>query len=384
MKRIGFICDIREGSSPMKIAGASRQMRAIPMAEILKEYGVQLFIYSRRHINPKTKMAFGYYIIDNQFIPTVEKVPEINGYWYFYNVPATDLGGLNYRKFITWAKNNKIEIYPSQEFSDLSDDKFQSYLFINKLDPELQPYTELYEESVEQIEKLLMSNNRLCIKPRFGSQGNLIFMLKKEPEKFIFDFYKNKKKESRESTNLSTIVENMHQLMKGKEYIIQSYISTQKIEQASFVIRVIMIYDGEAWHWDHKAVLSQKNSDIANTTQGGDNITLEDLFKKIDFQEPKTFIDNLKTASFNIANFVDEAYPSQIVELGLDFLIDIKQNIFLAELNVSPGLTKPGMDLDYPFKNIFHPTPEENILYDKYVHPHATYLAKFFHSKLIK
>jgi len=81
MNNIGFICDINERASSMRFKSTSRMLRGVALDQALKSHGLKMFMYSWRHINPETAMAAGYYIINKKFVPTIQPVPQINGYW---------------------------------------------------------------------------------------------------------------------------------------------------------------------------------------------------------------------------------------------------------------------------------------------------------------
>jgi len=357
-------------------------MRAIPLAAALKEKDVQLFIYNRRHVNTETKMASGYYIIDDEFIPVARPVPKVNGNWYIGNVSCPNRSGMSHYSFIKWAKKNDINVYPEYDFGRRTTDKMRTYELLGDLALNVHPYTERYEHDEAQVERFLNRNNKIFLKARKGSQGDKIFVLSRSDNNYSVSYYASKDKIDYTYQSIGDVLGKIKEVIGNNKYIIQEGIDTACIDGNPFIIRVIMIHDGWGWHWAHKIVACPVG-DVANTEQGGLNHTVEDFFPKVFGKDSySTMYKKLKTVSFSLANHFDALYPKQLIEFAIDFVASKSGDFYVVEADVTPGLIKPGMDVEVPFKDYFNISPEEKPLYDKYLVPHARYMAEFLLTKL--
>ena len=383
MKQVGFICDITEDFNRCPVIGAARIMRAVPLAKALDKLGISLFIYSPKHVNPKTKVVAGFQIIDNQFLPVTSTIPDFNGNWFLGNIRTPDRSGMSYKSFSEWATGNGIKIYPDYEFENMSLDKYKTFGLVNHFDANLQPDTELYDHSAKVLKHFLEKHDTVFLKPRYGSRGNKIAVIKKNKSGYIFTYYKNKEAIVKFVKDLSELHGETDRHIREKNYIIQEGLKVKSVDESTFIIRCVMIDDGKQWYAFSKAVLSPSGQDIANTEQNGMNVTVEDLFNTIYPKEQAQYqLEYLEKTAVDLARFLDGHYPKKLMEMAFDFIVDENDKIYLAEMDVRPGMIKPGMDTATPFKDLFHPTPAEQLLYDKYVQPHAQYLANFFDLKL--
>jgi len=379
MNTLGFLCRAKDGEDPIRTFSPFRLYRIIVMSRELEKLNTRLFVYSPSYVNSITKMASGYAFIDDRFIPVAMPVPRINGDWYLGTSRAPDREGMGYKKLLKWADENKINYYVRTEFSQLINDKKKAHDMISKFDSKLNPMTENFIFKKKQLEKFLEVSPTVFFKPVGGSQGNGIIVLNKAKKGFSITSYNKKQQSTIKEKSISSVMNDLQNIIKEREYILQQGIKSVKHNSSVCDVRVIMLFDGAKWQWINHMRMGAKDSDLSNFSQGGTSEVpvdevLENIFGK---QESVEVMKKIKKLSFELAEYLDSFNPSEIMEIAFDLLIDYEQNIYLAEINA-----KPGIWYRKPFKNILKLTAEEQLSYDSLVKPHATYLAKFLYSKL--
>jgi glutathione synthase/RimK-type ligase-like ATP-grasp enzyme len=384
MDRIGYICDIKEKTPNMRFKSNARMLRGVALTNALREKDLKLFIFSWYHLNPETKMVAGYYIIDGKFVPTVEPIPKINGYWQRRDPTYRDtrINQLSHATFKGWLKQNNIQVYPPRELGRLTIDKWRSYRFLQPQKVFQQAFTELFQNEKPQWEKFFAMADKIFLKPRKGSLGYEIVVVTKEAAGFSLLYYGFNGTQVKHMKTLGNVIKQVSAFMINQSYIIQVGISVEKFRDSPFIIRAILVSNGEIWHWSHKVVQAQPGSDIANTEQDGINFITEDVLQELYEQHAADMLEKLKIAAFSLAAQLESEYASSVPELAIDFILDKQQQVYVSEIDVSPGLIKPGMDPKRPFKDIFHLTSAEQVIFDKYYVPYAQDLADFFVKKL--
>lgn len=381
MQYIGFMADICENELDPKIAGYARRMRAVPMAAYLKEQGIELFIYSIRNVDPKTKLASGFIIQNKKLCPITAPIPKVNGDWYYGTYPYKNIKSPSYNEFHKFAKDNRIEIYPSRKLAKMISNKFLTYKLVYQYCQSAQPFTELFDGSLNQIKRFLSQSKLIFLKPIYGDKGNKIFTIKREGENCKLTFYENKVMKVDYYPSLNILLSQVVDMIKKGNYIIQEGINMKRYNDESFIIRAILMHDGEQWQWNHKFVLTNNKGDVANMTQNGVSFTLEDFLPKI-FSEEKLedIYTNIKKFSFNLADYLNP--EEKEIEIAFDLVIDKDGDIFFLEMNYRPGMLMPGMDPKKPFKNIYNLDENEQVLYDKYCATAGKYMGRYLQCKL--
>ena len=384
MRQIGFVTDVWENFSKNFRHTDARTWRFVPMAHYCQQMDVELLIYSRYHINTQSKLAFGYAIENKNFCPVIREIPRVNGYWFYNSAHTKNKNHLTKKKFIQFFKDENIELYPGHHFSKVLTDKYQTFKIVSQLKDVIQLYTEIYLYEKNQIIDFFKRNKKIFFKPRLGSQGNNIFVAALTHEKYYFVyFYSNKIKHT---YKVNSIEEMMTIILKNKidgDYIIQEACNIAQLLGRPFIIRSILLDDGKNWHTIHKIVSANKESDIANTTQGSNNYTLEETFEKLFGQNKTLYMEKLNKLCLTLISHFSCHYQGEMMEVAFDFLIDKNKNFILLEADIHPGLKKPGMTKK-TFSNIFDLSKDEQLIYNKYIKPHGEYLAKFLISKLDK
>ncbi len=356
----------------------------IPMADYCRKIGVELFIYSRYHVNTKSKLAFGYLVDKDRFVPVVRNIPVVNGYWFYNTIRnVKNLSQLTKIEFIQFLQDENIELYPNYDFSRLMTDKFQTFKLVNQLEECIQPYTEIYSRKEEQIKEFLKRNNKIFFKPIRSSQGEEIFVLLANNNSYFIKFYSNKKVTNFKVNSIKKVILIISENKKNEDYIIQQACDVLHFSGGPFIIRSILLDDSEKWHLKHKVVVADSGNDIANTTQGCKNYTIEEAFEKLFQKYANSYLKKLDVLCLRLVNYFSKYYQDEIMEVAFDFVINKDYEFLLLESDIHPGLRKPSMP-STTFINIFKPSGIEQKIYDQYIKPHGECLAKFLISRLIK
>lgn len=382
MKTIGFMYNYKENDAITKDYGL---FRMIPIANYLREYGIELLVYSPKHINPETKMVMGYLVGKENFIPKVFPIPQVNGNWYTgasrskltHTMPKDD--------FRQWKVQQHIATYPPYALCSFVKNKLTTYETFKEHPAILQPMTELYQGNQAQIESLLATSPIVFFKPWKGNKGDNIYILKQYQQGFKINYYLKRKIETFNFKRLEDACIFIKEKTAKKKFIIQQGIDSVLYEQRPFIFRTILLNDGNHWHWIHKAVVAKHKSDIANTTQDSTNFFTKDLLTEVFGQEEAAqLLRKLKFICFSINDVLCNKFSDPLNENAFDLMIDKQKNFYLIELNTQPGMTKPGLPLNFKFKNLFSPKGKEKEYYDTVIKHHGILLGKFLKFQLDK
>ena len=378
MSLIGFIANIREGQPPNR---DFTLFRIAAMDEVLRGLGARLFIYSPRQVDPESGQVSGLLIEDGHFVSAVAPVPAINGSWYIGR-DRSARPKIRGSEFRAWAAENDIEIYPLQSFSKILKDKLKSSRLVRDFDPALQPRTEAYQGTLEQLTRYVQRYRLVFLKPRFGSKGDDIYSIRRIRRGLRCAYYLARQKHEVVYKTPAEALAAFNEAIGTKRFLIQQGIAIDHHEDAPYIFRVIMLDDGEQWQWVHKAVLAAPASDIANTTQGGRNWKSIDLLGAIYGPErADELFEDLRRVSFGCTRYLDKLFPGQLMEVAFDFVLSKKQQLKVLEINTLPGMTKPGLPPQPTFQDILNRQPSEREIYEQLVLPHGSCLAHFLYRR---
>jgi len=386
---VGFICDARIVPHPFNRHHVATLDRAVPLAEALQSLGVELFLFSPHHVNPRKGMATGFVIENGRFVQVSRPVPRVNGNWYYNLYPAErTAANMSMAAFVDWGELRDIHVHPSLKFSILVCDKYVSYRAISQVMPDLQPHTELFEHSATQLESALQKHRRIFLKPRYGGHGDGIFVIEKSASGFDARFYLNHMRWSATTASLGTLAQNLGKFAGTTPYILQAAVDTHIHGDKVFDVRVMLVNVGNTWACFPLIRLGAQASDVSNVGQGGTSEEPVEILERF-YSRPAavSILDNIKHVSIQIARHFDEQYPPGIPELALDVVIDQEDSPRLLEINIQPAMGFPGAVRASAFyqtyQDIFHLSKDEQAVYDKYTRPYGQCLARYFYSQLM-
>jgi hypothetical protein len=124
-------------------------------------------------------------------------------------------------------------------------------------------------------------------------------------------------------------------------------------------------------------MMTRGDSEISNISQGGTSVVTEDLlFDLLGYDGARNMLHELEGESFGLAAFLERLHPGDIMEVAFDFVIDREGRLRLIEINTKPGLAGIGF-----LCTVFEMRPAQRPLFERWVHPHTTGLARFLQKK---
>ncbi len=372
-KYIGFICRI------VRIKDLRDHIflwmhRAMVIEGELVNYGYTLLCYTLPDINVDNQTVSGYVYKNGQFKNITTIIPKINYGWHIGSVKHENKKGLRYREYEKWAIEHGRMVFPSYSFRLFTQDKLETYHAIMKLDKNLMPYTEILQDEDNQLQRFLDMTNRVFIKPRRGRMGNDIMVVTQDGSKFHIKYYLDKEVSVNVFNNLSQTVKFLKEKSSRSSYIIQEAIHCIRFSDSVFDIRVMALNNGTSWNLITEIRVGAKNSDLSNVSQGGINHESQEILLQFLSQEKTNkLINKINLESKRIADYLSKKFNEGVNEFAIDFMVDNKLNIFLAELNVKPGLS----GMPELFNDFYNMSEQEKLVYNKYTIPHGRILAQF-------
>jgi hypothetical protein len=145
-----------------------------------------------------------------------------------------------------------------------------------------------------------------------------------------------------------------------------------------FDVRVVLVNDGSRWHAILETRLAPLDSDLSNVFQGGSiQITEEVLAAALGEEAGRATEQEIRRVSHGLAEHLEAKFPGQLIEIGLDLVLDAERRIHLIEVNSKPGAAGFGSE-----NKIFDWQAEDEPYYERWVRPHARHLASFLRAKV--
>jgi hypothetical protein len=139
-----------------------------------------------------------------------------------------------------------------------------------------------------------------------------------------------------------------------------------------------MVNDSQRWHSILETRLAPSDSDLSNVFQGGTIRVTEDLLETmLGAPVAREIEDEIRRVSHGLSEHLESRFPGELIELGLDMLIDSDRKLRLVEVNAKPGVAGIGSE-----NRVFDWKSEDAEHYERWVHPHVRHVAKFLASKI--
>ena len=374
---IGFQCNCPLNEDPRNRLKSSSINRIALIDAHVRRAGLRVFVYSPQHIRASRTTVPGYLFECGEFIPTTADVPLVNGNW-TRRTRRLLAQGMGYDAFGRWVEERRIGIYVPHAFSELLGNKYETYKLVRGFHDTLHPHCEPYRHSLGQLEHFVETSRMTFLKPRSGSGGDRIITLKREATGLTITHHRKKVRRTYRAKNLRAAVEFVRRISADKKrYVIQHGVETMRVGGSAFDIRVTMLHDGRTWSWLHEARRSPEGSDVSNVRQGGEIAATEDvLFEVLGPEAAHHMLHELESESFGFAAYLERLHPGDILEVAFDYAIDRDGRLRLLEVNTKPGMAGIGSEI-----TIFDKRPEHEPLFERWVYPHATSLARFLEAK---
>lgn len=251
------------------------------------------------------------------------------------------------KEFYKRAKKNKIPVFNDHKFINLVNNKWKFYQLLKKerkFKKHLQK-TFLYKD-INNLNKFLITESELFLKPKYGQKGGGIITVKKE-KAYCFvlrearkcnNIFKIVKKKFRSPNALEKIIKKN---CKNRPYIFQSGIKTATYKGRIFDLRILVQNTGEKWKVTGISVrLAPKDSFLTNIHAGGEEISggVFILFlKKVFGEKSDRILKKVKEISIDLAKYFEKKLKVPIVEMGIDLILDEKSKIWINEINSKPA-----------------------------------------------
>ncbi|MBS4171876.1 YheC/YheD family protein [Bacillus sp. FJAT-49736] len=218
---------------------------------------------------------------------------------------------------------NKLDVYERLLQSDIA----ENYL------PETYPFS-----SFSQMEQLLSKYGHIYIKPMNGSLGLGVHqILYNREEQAYYCRYHDEANHLMKFKSLEALMKKVFGKKNLERMIVQQGIPLMRYNHlpVDFRVHVNKNKDG---NWEVSAMAAKVAGNGSPTTHvknGGTIKTIEEVFDHP--EECKSCKEKLEKAALDLASIIEEQMEGIIGEIGYDFGIDTKGNVWLFEANSKPG-----------------------------------------------
>lgn len=354
--------------------------RAIPIAKHAEQSGFRAFFFNPASVDRKTHLVSGFILEKNRFVAHTAPVPKACGDWYLGPCHISLTPKFSLTSFESWAEQNGISIFPHPAAKMLVKDKLACYKFFDKRAKFAMPKT--YPFSPKSLFDQLKKHQELYLKPQFGRQGNKIIVVRKTNKGFETSHTDNQVVDFRLFPSPQRLLRYLHKTMGKDPMITQESISSAKIVQSKFVIRVIAYDNGRHWSWFAKAVLAPLDYDCAATTQGGSNLFLDQTIRsRFGAKKEKQIIRDLESTCTEAFDLLTHEFGHNLMEIAFDLTLDSAGVAHLIEVNTKPGVTKPGTKFIKTFSDLVSEEKSIKLARKAHIDPYGEQLAQFLISK---
>lgn len=373
---IGFIC--RLNSVDATPHSAFLLHRIIPMIKALQKENKKLLIFSPKHLNTQTGMVNGYYLENDTFVKTMAPIPRIIANYYAGTGPSEKQYGIKYADFKAYVKKNGSIVFPTYAFIPFTKDKLTNFSFLQTIDKQLSPHTELFDNPTVQLPQWLGKSDKLFLKPRTGRMGNGIIVITKQKNKITLTHYDHKKHQAFELRNNNALIEQTEQFTQGKPYLIQTGLDCLTWKQRPFTCRVVMLKDHIKWHCFHMILLAGQSSDLSNTHQGGDTHPSHDFLSQLlREKQVDTVIHEIKRKAYQAIQPLNEQFPKTLYEVAFDFVVTTDLTPWIIEINSHPGMSRPNLPRIEQLKDYVKLSQDQKNRFDECLDPYGQIIVDF-------
>lgn len=195
------------------------------------------------------------------------------------------------------------------------------------------------DKPAEMLADFLRQNHAAVVKRASGNQGKGLFFIRPECDEGVYVVRYDKRSFSGTLEQVSNFVaQRIAGRLNYREYLAQRFIPSVAGDGRPSDIRVHMQrQSGGAWGITRAYVrLAEVGMPLANSSKGGYQGPLDGFLKQRKTRPEAEVKAELVKAAFLIAELEDAGRTNPLSELGLDFLIDDSDQIWLIETNTFP------------------------------------------------
>ncbi|MBU9723617.1 MULTISPECIES: YheC/YheD family protein [Bacillaceae] len=283
-----------------------------------------VFICGSNDINIKNQSISGYY-----YNPNV-KSKESSWVYGTFPYPSAVYTRTHLKKKV---KKELVRKIGTSIFNDIFNKwTFRNIVHSNKETRKFLPHTEQFTD-VGQVKRLLKRYNTIYLKPRYGSLGKGIVMIRRRKRSYVLmDPYRKK----RSFSNWSQLHDFLKKFL-TKNYIIQQGVPT-KYQKRNVDFRIYMQKDKNR-EWQVQGLVARvakKGSVITNSHHRYKALYGHELIKKmfsLSQEETNKVITEINNASIKVCKVIDKS-DKKIGDVALDLIIDKNLKIWFLELNL--------------------------------------------------
>ncbi|WP_080872498.1 YheC/YheD family protein [Oceanobacillus timonensis] len=294
-------------------------------ALISKSYGIELIYMRPKDINIEEQKVYGKVLVNNEWIEKKTDIPPfIDVVPYCFKKENKKI--MDFLRNKTFLSDNRRNVVTKEMLQNtLNNDNYFSHLMIPT--HKMKTFKEMY--------RYLDEYNKIVLKPGKGLRGKGIYIIeKKDKNLFLIGFQKNKW-----DVDLNNLEAFYDEALKGKNYIVQKYVTSRTPQGDPFDCRVHVEKDGTG-KWAIAKIyvrIGIGQSVISNVNQGG-GISDPQEFLKANFSDQwKKLYQNLLKLGKEIPAKMEQLRGTHIMSLGLDIGIDKNGKLYLFEVNDGPS-----------------------------------------------
>jgi glutathione synthase/RimK-type ligase-like ATP-grasp enzyme len=197
------------------------------------------------------------------------------------------------------------------------------------------PYTRSFNRSI--IEQMLQQYEMIYVKPIYGTYGNGVIRMEKNPGAERPYFFQSGERKYSFAT-FDTMYHKLLLVKKRKPYLCQQGIHLLKYSGRRFDLRV-MVQKNPQSHWETTGMigrLGHPRKIITNYHAGGTPMPITKLLKdSMPIEHLASYQAKLRDLGVDIAKTMEQRFP-RLKEIGVDVAIDYNLKPWVLEVNTLP------------------------------------------------
>jgi hypothetical protein len=307
--------------------GPSKRLRAL--SQMGHEVGFDpVLVYTPKDVDLKNRQIKGSCLKDGHWVSCITKFPAVNHDIGYYSRPETirKVRQIKYQstlEFTAYSLGNKWTLHKQICTSDT----FKKHLLPTA-----------YFEGIHSIIAMLEKYQTVMIKPLNGKGGKEITKLSKLIQHTGYALINSDK-----AVNYipqKRILGVLHQLTKGKKYIIQRWVDIRSIDNQVFDIRTLAQKNHQG-EWITAGFGVREGGEQAitsNLASGGQPLLIQPyLNKQFSAEQAAALYTKIEDISTQLPSFLEQCYGRRFAELGIDLAIDRTGELYILEVNIKPG-----------------------------------------------
>ncbi|TCZ75321.1 YheC/YheD family protein [Paenibacillus albiflavus] len=342
------------------------------------QLNLEVFIFSLEAIDWNTESVEGFtYKVDNQkWAKNSYPLPKIIYDRCFYRTPSS------FEKYRT-LRSRLIRMPGVYLLGNGLKGKWEVHQTLNR-EPDLKAYLPFTKplKSVQQLMKWLQMNHEAILKPSGGSQGRGVLHIRRrtqlQPE---FQLHGRDRQNHYIHYHFDTMDELLGWIQvftTNHHYLLQERLVLVTEDDVPFDVRSLMQKNEVGlWQLTGTAIRYGKSGTLTANLHGGGSATHPNDFlsKLFGSMKAKELIQDVTRLSYQISSTL-ETYHGRLVELGIDFGIDMNGQIWILEANSKPGRTifTHLQDFKTHKRSIYNPIHYAKFMYNRYINQPSQFI----------